>query len=359
MPEMLQNISGPSMRNKLTLLALLFSLSTGSIFLLYQFSDQFNHRPNGFIRLFPPHVEVVQRTIDIGSDAWYIAGQTPSHLFLADYNNTSRLLSVGIPDLDSHYQPLKLEDRHEKILAVPKIFVDSPYIFIYEGNTPVSWSGKLNDPELRQDSTAPVPYLNASPATNGQMIITTYSNRLHRTLFAKYILNEKSIQWAPGVLTRQVDGIFCMDGMFRYEPHSARFVFAYYYRNEFLCMDTNLNILYHGKTLDTNSRVKFTVASIPSQEETKISSPPISVTRRICVSSPHIYIQSDLVANNEEKSVFDLSTVIDVYDLYTGKYQLSFHLPEFDHFKIRDFSVDHRTLVALYDHYLLTYLLQF
>jgi len=353
------NLDHTEIKNKLFTLFICLFGSVFSIFVLYKISNQVNHRPNGFIRLFPPHAAIPQRVRDIGSENWYFAGQTYSHFFLSDYTNTSHLLKLEISSLDTQSITLKLENRHLQILAVPRITIDSPHIFIRDGNTPISWSGLLMDPEIPQDPISDIHFLNSVPIKSGTSILTMYDNKLQKTILAKYKMNGGPIQYAPDILTKQVDGIFCMDGSLRFEPRSSRLVYAYYYRNEFICTDTNLKLLYRGKTLDTNTRVKFSVASIAAHEETKISSPPIIVTRRIGMSEKYIFIQSGLLANNEEKSVFDNSSVIDVYSLATGQYLLSFHLPEFNHIKIRDFSVNGQILVALYDHYIMTYLLQF
>ncbi len=334
-------------------------ISVGSIFILFQFSSFVNHRPNGFIRLFPPHFVTGQQVRDMGSDAWYIAGLTGSHVFLANYKNTGRIMKINLPGLDSQSYPLRVENRNAEIKNIPKISIDSPYIFIQEGSTPISWTGTLDQHEVSQDAPDDTRYFNFARISPDVTILSLYDEKLRKTILAKYNMKTHSKQFATQALSKQLDGIFCTDGMIQYNPTYHRLIYAYFYRNEFISLDTNLNIMYRGKTLDTNSFIKFTVSSILSQAETKISSPPIFVTKKMCLSGPFIYIQSGLLANNEEKDVFESSSVIDVFNIENGSYIYSFHLPNFKNIKMRDFKVKDHILIALYDQYIFNYTLKY
>src|SRR5262249_2111967 len=154
-------------------------------------------------------------------------------------------------------------------------------------------------------------------------------------------------------------GIFCTDGSLLAQADSNRLIYVYNYRNQWICLDTNLNIRYKARTIDTNSRVKFTVGSIPSQHAITMSSPPTFVNQQSCISGNSLFIHSALQADNDESDVYSISSPIDVYSLVDGKYLLSFYLPDYRKHKIRDFRVSGNTLVALYDHYVYTYTLLF
>jgi hypothetical protein len=120
-------------------------------------------------------------------------------------------------------------------------------------------------------------------------------------------------------------------------------------------MDTNLRVSYKARTIDTISRVKFSVDYIPSTKSLTFSSPPTFVNKESCVSGNYLFVNSALRADNDESAIYDIGSPIDVYSLIDGKYLLSFYLPDYKKSKIRDFRVFGNTLIALYDHYAYTY----
>src|SRR5205814_1160866 len=113
------------------------------------------------------------------------------------------------------------------------------------------------------------------------------------------------------------------------------------------------------KTIDTTSHARIKVSQIESKNMDTLSAPPVTVNKGGCVSGDYIFINSGLLSNNEEKKGFDRCSVIDVYNLKNGEYRFSFYLPDYDKKKISDFRVFNKTLVAIYDHFLYSYQLNF
>jgi len=146
---------------------------------------------------------------------------------------------------------------------------------------------------------------------------------------------------------KQIDGYFCTDGQFRYDELNKKLIYMFYYRGEFLCLDTNLKVSYKAKTIDT---VK--VARIFLQNKaggmTVHSAPPRLVNKSACVNGDKVYILSNLKADNESDENFNRSEVIDVYNLRNGRYSYSFYIPLLRKHKLYDFSINNNILVATY-----------
>ncbi len=51
------------------------------------------------------------------------------------------------------------------------------------------------------------------------------------------------------VLRKQVDGLLCTDGYLQYSKQFHQLVYTYRYRNQFICLDTNLNVVRIEKQL--------------------------------------------------------------------------------------------------------------
>jgi hypothetical protein len=164
-----------------------------------------------------------------------------------------------------------------------------------------------------------------------------------------------ALNLAPHALVKQVDGLFCVDGMLHYNRQLNTLVYVYYYRNQFISMDTMLNVLYRGKTIDTISHARIKVAQMEAGHAITLATPPLTVNTQSCVSGNYLFVNSNLKASNEPQEHFDMASAIDVYDLRNGDYRYSFYIAHVGGKKMRNFGVTGRTLVVLHDQYAYTY----
>ena len=229
--------------------------------------------------------------------------------------------------------------------------VDSPGIYLFEGVTPTVVQGNVNDSLLHRIQQNF--YFNLAIPLSPVSRIYRAVDRRKQNILVKQLGD--SITRADDVLEKQVDGIFCTEGNLHAQAKANRLIYIYAYRNQFIVMDTNLQVQYRARTIDTISHVKFKVGYIPSQRSITLSSPPLFVNKKTCVSGNYLFIHSGLRADNDENLIYDVGSPIDVYSLINGKYLCSFFLPDYQKHKIRDFRVFGNTLVALYDHYAYTY----
>jgi hypothetical protein len=198
-------------------------------------------------------------------------------------------------------------------------------------------------------------FAEATPISASTVVIRTFASESREYLLARETSYPPHVTRIPGLLEKQVDGLFCTDGMLRYDHESNRLVYLYYYRNEFVCMDTALNLIYRANTIDTTSRAKIEVVEIESEKSMTLASPPLIVNKKSCVSGGLLFVNSNLMANNESEEEFNDASVIDVYSLADGKYRISFYLPNYENQKIKYFMVHRDRLIAVYAHYLLSY----
>lgn len=136
----------------------------------------------------------------------------------------------------------------------------------------------------------------------------------------------------------------------------------FYRRGEFLCMDTNLNVVYKAKTIDTvhNANIKTELRNETSGDGTKVlkrilSTPPNLVNIYYTISGNQLFILSALRADNETQYEFSRNSSIDVYNTVNGSYLYSFHLPKYNNELLRQFEIKGNLLIGIYDHYVVTY----
>lgn len=193
-------------------------------------------------------------------------------------------------------------------------------------------------------------FTEAVPISPASFIIRSVS-RTNRNFLSKETSTLPHLQIDTTLLAKQVDGLFCTDGMMHFNHDLNMLVYLYFYRNQFICMDTSLNLRYRGKTIDTVSHAQIKVASIRSDNSITLAAPPLMVNKKSATSGQYLFVNSALQAKNETAEAFNTASVIDVYDLRNGIYQFSFYLFDFNEEKLREFKVAGDKLVALYDHY--------
>ncbi len=337
----------------LLLICLLGSVLT--VILLCFFSNSFRQNKNNFIRLLPPSKVTPGNILDFKTGGWNYAGYSGDSIYIGNLYAPDRLVRIDSDLKDTLAVKLGLPDR-TKLTKGYFNLVDVASVYTLDGNQPLLLAGNILDRILKPASKPP--YFTQAIHTGGNSfvlrVVQAGQNKLvtYRTDSAGFIM-------PANLLEKQVDGIFCTDGNLVKIPNSNKIIYVYYYRNQFICADNNLNLLYKGKTIDTVSHAHIKVDYIKSTNETTISSPPLYVNKQSSANEKYLFIHSALIADNEVAESLEKVSVIDVYAVKDGKYQFSFYLPDFNGKKLTDFRVYGQSLYALYDHYLYKYQLNF
>lgn len=341
------------MKNKTIVLltaCLVFGMVT--VLVLYALSDNMLHRNNSFVRLFPSHPLEQFRSYDLKYNSYYIAGGTAHHVYLGNVTAPRHLLIVNTGLTDTVHVQLNIKDMDKLQFKSIKVAVDSPYFYIMDGIMPGLFKGNVSNwtAERYMPDSA---YFNLSvPISPSSIALRVLSTQTRQYELAKESKTAPHFEMKTGLLQKQVDGMFCVDGMLHYNRELNQLVYVYFYRNQFICMDTTLALLYRGHTIDTVSHAKISVAKISSENATTMGSPPMTVNRRSCVYGNWLFVNSALPAKNENEENFKKASVIDVYNLTSGTYRYSFYLFDLDGKKLRDLRVFNNTVFALIDRHL-------
>ena len=342
-------------KKRIYVLILCFFCGVSVIVIMYGLSVIKLSEKNGFIRLLPSHKVTGINFIDIQWNSWYISGIFNRSVYLGNNPVPGRVLKVDSSLVKSNEFNLlgfeKLQIHKGSTLAI-----DSPFVYIMDGIKPIVLKGKVFDFRLTEEIEVPY-FTRAIPISENSFMARSVYKDIGNVLL-KHTAHELTSETTK-LLEKQVDGIFCTDGEMVKVSGSSKMIYVYYYRNQFLCADSNLNLLYKGKTIDTVNHAQIKIAQIKSTGETTMAAPPLYVNKRACANSKYLFVQSALRANNETEYMIKDVSMIDVYAISDGKYQFSFYLPDFRGFKVRDFKVYGQSLYALYDHYLYKYQLNF
>ena len=344
------------MKRKLIMLSGGFILSTLIVVILYMIADYNSRHPNGFWRSVQQHrIDFVER-FNIKNNSWYLTGRYDNRVLLRNTKIFNELLTVDFSLKDTGFKILSWPDTI-KVFNGSNIVVDSPMVYVTDGVTPNIFSENLNTRQVATFSNPPF-FTMALPVSANSFILR-FADSSSNNLLLKCASGLPLFYPQKNILTRQIDGFFSTDGTFVKVPGTASFVYTYYYRNQFIVIDSSLNVIFEGKTIDTTTWAHIKIGTITSEGQTTMSAPPLFVNKETCASRDWLFVRSMLKADNETESDFKNVSVIDVYSLKNGKYAFSVYIPDFNGFKIRDMKIFDNALFVLVDRYIYKYKLNF
>ena len=325
-------------------------------FLYWNSTKKTNHQFNSFSRLFLPDSQIqLLGNLDINVNSFYIAGVSATNIYLGNFKAPSVVLIANTFLTDTQYVRITIDKQESFKYRSIRLEVDSPYFYLFEGTIPMVLRGEITkwhgNPIIQEGNG----FTESLSVSRSSFAFRKIEGQPLETRLGKQMIWPPYSKIATHLLEKQLDGVFCTDGMLHFVKDLGWLVYVYFYRNQFICADTSLNLLYRGNTIDTISQAKIKLGEVKSESAIRLSSPPLMVNKKSAVSGKWLFINSNLLAENEDTKVFEKSSVIDVYNLKDNRYEFSFYLPEFKGLKMREFKVFDNSLIVLYDHYILKY----
>lgn len=312
-----------------------------------------NHHYASFDRKFGAHDVSLVRTLDIKYNSYYFAGNTSQHVYFGNSQVPTHILSINTQLTDTVHISILLEEDSLQYQSV-QVTVDSPYFYLADGTMPFIYRGTFTD-RLARPFINDLYFNKAIPLSPASFALVTLNNQ--QNTLEKKMTGSAGTDIHREILEAQAEGVFSTDGMLLYDRETARLLYLYYYRNQYMVMDTSLALLKRANTIDTISHARIKIGKISSRNSYTMTAPPLVVNRLSCLSGDYLYIHSNLLARNEDAERFEHESVVDVYSLSgSGGYQFSLYIPPYKGRKLRSFSVIGNTLLlALYDHTIVAY----
>lgn len=310
-----------------------------------------------FDRKFVPGNTVsVDRVLNLGVNSYYISGLLKDTIYLSNYTVPQHLLRVDMALKDTQHIRIKITGMDSVVR--PRQFrtqVDPPYFYMLHGIAPAILRGKVNHWEARRFMADSAYYTDVVPIDTTSFVLRYYSKSQESYELALEMGETPYFQPNYDILEKQGEGYFSVDGMLHFNKELQQVVYLYRYRNEFIVMDKKLELLHRYHTLDTISVARIASKEIKSDNSITLTSQPAATQRLSAVDGNYLYINSGLLARNEEEEQFKKNMVIDVYDLTNGKYEHSFYLPRYKGEGISRFRVLGNRIFAIHDQHLVAY----
>lgn len=314
-------------------------LVTGVIIIaaLFILSEDIIQHRNNFVRRLPEQVNKTYDT-DLKVNSYYFAGAANGKIYLG--NVTMPLL---LTEIDTALQ-IKKEitvriDRMELPFKSVQINVQSDYFFVSDGTVPAIFRGKTGNWKAKFIPLKVKQFANLVFMDSVSMAYRTRKENNESVLgFTNFSTNQKNFV-NPLLLQKQIDGIFDTDGLLMFDKTAKKAIYLYYYRNQFIVADPQLNLISRGKTIDTISKAQIKVAFNSDRNEWKMSAPPLTVNKNGYLYKGLLFVNSALIGKFEDAKMWTQTSMIDVYDATNNTYIQSFYVYKIDGKKLGRFMV--------------------
>jgi len=327
--------------------------SSTLVVVLFLTSFDFSDQHNDFLRQYLPHVIFNRDTINLKYNSYYIAGVSRNHLYIGSSTAPTHVIDFNLSSKDTTHIKISISNADSILFKSVRLKVDSPYFALGDGTVPEIFIGKIDTWKAHRITSDNDFFVEFMPIEKESFILRSMSAQNKEYELGKQ--NSQRFELKPELLQKQVDGMFCLDGLISYDKTRGRVIYTYFYRNQFIVTDTSLNLIFRGKTIDTISHTKITVDTIKSTGVIKLNGNYLMVNKSSATDAGYLYINSALRAKNEDDESFDNGSVIDAYNTLNGKYVLSFYINNFNNAAVRDLKVFDNKLFALFENNILIY----
>ncbi|SMC98169.1 hypothetical protein SAMN04488101_107147 [Pedobacter nyackensis] len=342
------------MKKKVIIISLVLCLSCLSMIVLYIYSNRNSNVKNGFVRTFSKEKILLKGKAVLVQNSYAIADISPEIITIYNALKPYEITTITTDFKSQNTYKLPFPTDKEKLFGLNKLaFIGSSKILL-TGRTAAAYATNANPKSLKTSQLDRTPFYNSEILNPNSFVFV--SKKMEGKAKRKEL---KRVNWQGKELysylpEKQIDGYYCTDGQLSYDTDAKLLTYMFYYRGEFICLDTLLNVVYHAKTIDTvkyaKIKLKHATQLVNGKKINKAvpSTPPNVVNKRICMTADKVYMHSNLKADNETSEDFNNSQVIDVYDLKNGQYTVSFYLPRVDKKSLTAFRVYKNSLIALY-----------
>jgi len=335
--------------NTIIELLIFLVLSVTLVISLYLVSGINMKQGNDFKRLLPPHPVTKTESFDLLYNSFYFSGYDNNKVYLGNVTAPLYLIELDLKTMDTLHWKVHVENMDTlRLRNNTRVGIYPPYFYIMDGSTPQLYKGNVGEWIARQSTNDSIFFSKAVPMSPKSLAIRTVSSKTGEYILGKLYGVKPRLYLNSKLLEKQVDGIFCTDGMLHYNRDLNKLLYLYHYRNQFMVMDTTMTHYEYGHTIDTNSRAKIQATGINKGKSVTMSAPPLMVNRLSTTFGNLLFVNSALMAGNETRASFEKAAVVDVYHLQKKTYEFSFYIDHINGSRLTDLIVVNAFLITLH-----------
>lgn len=343
-----------SSKKTLLLLVSLVIFGITTVIILFAFSETKMHRNNAFQRRFVQHPLELKHSIDLKYNSYYIAGLTDSIIYLGNVTAPLTILKLdnSLNILDS--LTVQLDNMN---LSYRRIQVDikPPYFFVSDGNVPIVLKGNINSWYASTIMKDKVFFSQIIPLDTTRFVMRSIDGDSHQNIIAAYYYQDRILKKNINLLQAQKDGVFDTDGQLIYNADLQKFIYIYFYRNEYFVFDKKLHLTKRLNTIDTVSKANIEFQHVASTQQNKLNPNALIINEQASTNGSFLFIKSNRLGKYEDDKNLKRASIIDIYNFEKDFYVFSFYIYNYKKSKLSTFSVKNNLLYAMMGDYLLVY----
>jgi hypothetical protein len=327
----------------------------GFVSVLFSLSERGLHRDNSFTRRFPGHPAIKAKELDLKVNSYYIAGADKGQIYLG--NKTSPLHLKILDTVLREKEVVRLTLNQDSLLYRSiSLRVIPPYFFLADGTAPYIGRGNTTDWKVYSVLNAPIFFTSIEPVDSVNMLIRAVGSKTKENVLGKIsLLDSSTVTLSYDLLQRQIDGLFDTDGKLLYNHKLKKLIYTYFYRNQYVVADDNLQLSRFGKTIDTISRAQIKVGAVASKNQQKMAAPAKLVNKHSATCGKYLLVNSKLVGRYEPMEMWDIASVIDVYNFEENTYEFSFYIYNIGKARLKSFRVLDDKFIGMIGNHIVTY----
>jgi|GEM_PF-4808862 len=335
------------MKVKILSIFAILALAITCVVLFFNFLPESSNVKNGFNRIYLKKPIKIQAISSLKNENYSFVKLTPNLISLYNFNMPYNLLEISADLKTMRQKRINFVQNGDKFDGLNKVaFIDRD-TFILSGASSTAYKIGIYSKTNTEGKLTRYGFYQSEIANDNSFFLvkdTIVDQTKRRVLSNVNWKGEINHSYMP---PKQIDGYFCTDGLFKISKKTQHLIYMYYYRGEFICLDSNLNIVYNAKTIDTITQAVFKLKT--RGQFIVHASPPNVVNKRFYIDEEKIYMHSNIKSDNENGKNFKDNGEIDVYNLNNGSYLYSFYIPKLSHGLIKEFIINKNTMVVLYD----------
>ncbi len=300
-------------------------MAAGVVAGLFLSSEHIIKKENNFIRRFGQHPVRDEKTYDLGVNSYYFAGMADGQIYLGNVTTPLVLTSIDTALTTKKSVKIKIDPAGHPFRSI-QLKVLQPYFYVYDGSVPVIYRGQLGDSLARTISLEDSYFSQLEVIDSVNFVFRAQSSKTKTQVLGKLSLNQNpKVTLNEMLLEKQVDGVFDTDGQLLRDDITGKLAYIYAYRNEFLVMDGNLNLLRKLHTIDTISRAQVKVRLLPDGSH-RMDAPPLQVNKKSTVYGQVLFNESNLMGKFESREMWQQAAIVDMYQTGKQEYLGSFYV---------------------------------
>ena len=296
------------------------------------------------------------RDMELKEEGWLFAGAYGSQFLVYNSNRPTHILSFDTSL--QHIDTIRLIFQGSKNLYSATIQTSPDGgLYLFDGQ-----QGAIFKKDLRSDTMrlyqAPAAFVKSLPLSQRSVLLSLYDTLRRQTIFRKFHLNDLTFSEQVFVPKMNQEGVFSVDGHFCYNAEFPLIGFTYFYRNEFVMLDSSLTPRLNASTIDPTATVSLHLIRQRTKSRTFLAGFDPVLNKECETYGNRLFIRSGIMAKNELPSLAKNCTAIDMYSLPVGTYLKSFYVCQFRGQALRRFLILGHCLVGLHGRFLTVYRLK-